>query len=121
LIYSVHNAVTGLFDYFEGGPDTPINDDLPTPQLRAGRLGVAATDAARPLPPGARRVGSGSLPVGSISSGKPGLWKGTSKGTTPSGIAGLGEFALSQGAWVAAVIAAGAFITWVAARGGNRA
>jgi hypothetical protein len=92
VIYSVHNPVSGAFDYFEGGPATPINDDLPTPQFKgAGRIGVAASSAARPLPPGSRKVGSGALPVGCISSGKPGLWKGTSKGGAPSGIAGVGD------------------------------
>lgn len=87
MIYSVHNPVTGLFDYFEGGADTPINDDLPTPQLKAtSSIGIAAISAGRPLPAASRRAGSGALPVGSICSGKPGRWRGTAKGGIPSGL-----------------------------------
>ena len=89
MIYSVHNPVTGLFDYFEGGPDTPLNDDLPTPQLPRNRNGVAASAAGRPLPPGVRSAGSGVLPVGSISSGESGLWTGSGKTGMPSGLSGL--------------------------------
>lgn len=86
MIYSVHNPVTGLFDYYEGGTDTPINDDLPTPQLRGLAIGVAASVAGRPLPASSRKVGSGVLPVGSVSSGKPGAWRGTQKTGIPSGL-----------------------------------
>jgi hypothetical protein len=95
LIYSVHNPVSGLFDYYEGGPDTPINDDLPTPRLKGGPIGIAASEAARPLPPGSRRVGQGVLPVGSVSSGKTGLWRGNKKGSLPSGMGSIGEVELT--------------------------
>lgn len=88
MLYSVHNPVTGAFDYFEAQPDVPINDDLPTPRWGSDvrtRLGVPSSKAARPLPPSARPVGSGALPVGLMSSGQTGLWTGTEKGI-PSGL-----------------------------------
>lgn len=89
MIFSVHNPYTGAFDYFEGGPETALNDDLPTPELGRSKVGVAASAAGRPLPPGARKVGSGQLPVGSVSSGKVGLWRSKAKGGVPSGISGF--------------------------------
>jgi hypothetical protein len=57
-----------------------INADLPIPNLpsMAGRIGVPATEAGRPIPPGARRVGTGWNARGMISSCRP---------------AGLGELA----------------------------
>lgn len=92
MIYSVHNPFTGVFDYFEAGPDVPINDDLPTPRWGndiTTKLGVPSSLAGRPLPPGALKVGSGPLPQGLISSGRPGVWRGTQKGELPSGMGSL--------------------------------
>ena len=89
MIYSVHNPVSGAFEYFEAPPDVAINDDLPTP--RWGRdvktkLGVPSSMAGRPLPAGAQPRGSGPQPVGLMSSGQQGLWVGTKKGSLPSGL-----------------------------------
>ena len=114
MIYSVHNPLNGGFIYYEAAPDVPLNDDLPTPRWGGGvrtKIGIAASVAARPLPPGASQVGSGTQPVGLISSGQAGLWTGTSKGGIPSG---LGSFSsggsvlpmtLSAGAGAAAIYA----------------
>ena len=97
MIYSVHNPVRGGFDYFEAQPDVPLNDDLPTPRWGSDvktKLGVPASLAARPLPPGAAPAGQGALPVGLISTGEQGQWVGTKKGALPSG---LGEFVAGGG------------------------
>jgi hypothetical protein len=118
VIYSVHNPYEGGFDYWEAGDRVPLNDDLPTPRYfapLATPVGVPASMAGRPLPPDARKVGHGVLPVGSISSGEVGVWKGTKKTGVPSGIgafaAPVGDRArfLAVGAVVAAVAALGAF------------
>ena len=107
--YSVHNPVTGAFEYFEGGPGVAINDDLPTPKYDASvrtKIGIPSSVAGRPLPPNARRVGSGKLPVGLISTGRVGVWSGTKKGSVPSGIGALGalgdatDTALAAVGWV---------------------
>jgi hypothetical protein len=95
MIYSVHNPYTGVFDYFEAGPDTAINDDLPTPRFSSDittPVGVPASFAGRPLPPSARQTGSGVLPVGSISNGQQGLWTGSQKSMIPSGLGVWADF-----------------------------
>lgn len=118
MIYSVHDPVNGGFRYFEGGADVAINDDLPTPRYDASvrtPIGIPASLAARPLPPDARPTGSGALPVGSMSTGQPGLWKGTSKGTVPSG---LGAVSLTPSGLlpIAFLVGAGASVSWGATR-----
>lgn len=91
MIYSVHNSTAGGFDYFLSADDTPINDDLPTPKFtRQTKVGVAASAAARPLPPDALQVGHGQLPVGCICSGNRGLWRGNKK-SLPSGLGASDE------------------------------
>lgn len=117
MIYSVHDPYTGQFRYFEAGPEVAINNDLPTPQFDAAirtKIGVPASEAARPLPSGARQVGTGALPVGSMSSGRAGLWQGTAKGSgIPSGLGafqpnlqGFGVMTLLVGAGASVVLGA---------------
>lgn len=121
MIYSVHNPVSGAFEYFEAAPDVAINDDLPTPRWGKDvktKLGVPSSLAARPLPPGAQPRGSGSQPKGLMSSGQEGQWVGTKKGSLPSGL-GLFE----EGSRWPAVFAGGAvaiflgFLAWELAKG----
>ena len=111
MIYSVHNPVTGAFEYWQGPPDIPINNDLPTPrwnQTIATKLGIPASLAARPLPAGSVRAGAGTLPKGMISSGTRGEWVGTKKGQLPSGM-GSFSWTWSLGPlWPGALVAAGA-------------
>ena len=61
MIYSCFNAQKALYDYFEDGRQLPINADLPVPRftVMAGKIGVAAIDAGRPLPSDARPAGQG--------------------------------------------------------------
>lgn len=61
MIYSCFDDKSGLYSYFEDKEEHPINADLPVPKFTrtAGEMGVAAIDAGRPLPSGARRVGRG--------------------------------------------------------------
>ena len=89
MMYSVHNPIAGGFDYFDGPDQVPINDDMPTPKYGPAvetPIGIPATMAARPLPPGSTPMGHGTLPKGSISSGVPGVWVGTKKVELPSGM-----------------------------------
>jgi hypothetical protein len=73
MIYSCFNQQLGLYEYFEDGAAHPANGDLPVPRLGpdAGRVGVAAIDAGRPLPLGARRTGQGLMAKGILVSCKP--------------------------------------------------
>jgi len=59
--YSCFDAPTGLYRYFADGSTHPINTDLPIPKLppKAGKVGVPAREAGRPLPSAAREVGRG--------------------------------------------------------------
>lgn len=61
MIYSCFDSARGEYDYFEDSRRVPINADLPVPNLPpdAGRIGVAAIEAGRPLPTDARRIGRG--------------------------------------------------------------
>lgn len=61
MIYSVFNDKRGVYAYYEGPAEIPINADLPVPRLPpvSGKIGVAAIVAARPLPPEARFIGEG--------------------------------------------------------------
>lgn len=89
MLYSVHNPVAGGFDYYQAPDQVPLNDDLPTPQYGASittAIGVPATEAARPLPQGSVKIGSGQFPKGSMSSGHPGVWFGNKKIDLPSGM-----------------------------------
>lgn len=66
MIYSRWRPDTGGYDYFESSERYGIGDDLPTPSLKEGKIGVASTSAGRPIPSGARYVGSGELARGVI-------------------------------------------------------
>lgn len=61
MIYSCFNQAAGLYDYFEDAEGMPVNGDLPIPSLPsiAGKVGVPAIQAGRPLPHAARHVGRG--------------------------------------------------------------
>ena len=60
MIYSRFNDQTAVYEVFEDTSTHALNGDLPVPQLgsNAGKVGVPATEAGRPLPGGARRVGT---------------------------------------------------------------
>ncbi len=71
MIYSVWNPARHVYSYFQG---PALNyGDVPNPQhLRPQPLGVAADEAAWPLPRGSRPVGEGAEPRGMIAtSGSP--------------------------------------------------
>lgn len=61
MLYSVFDPQRGLYSYYEGPAHPPINGDLPVPSLPDGihGIGVPSVDAGRPLPAGAKLVGSG--------------------------------------------------------------
>ena len=60
MLYSCFNAASAEYDYFEDDTKVAINADLPVPRLpKPTPLGVASIQAARPMPAGARYVGSG--------------------------------------------------------------
>jgi len=59
--YSCFNPSDGLYDYYVDGLQTPLNADLPVPKMpsAAGKVGVPAIDAGRPLPKNAQFTGRG--------------------------------------------------------------
>lgn len=63
MIYSCFNENLGLYEYFEDARGHALNGDLPTPTHLggkvAGKIGVPAREAGRPLPSSAKRVGKG--------------------------------------------------------------
>lgn len=61
MIYSCFDAASGLYDYYETSQKTPLNADLPIPQLGASDygIGVPSIKAGRPLPPDAKHIGRG--------------------------------------------------------------
>lgn len=61
MIYSCFDPKAGLYDYFADSVQRPINADLPIPKLpaAAGKVGVPAIEAGRPMPADAKHVGRG--------------------------------------------------------------
>lgn len=66
MIYSRWRPDSGGYDYFLSAERYGIGDDLPTPVLSAGKMGVASTSSGRPIPPGSRYIGTGPLARGVI-------------------------------------------------------
>lgn len=67
MIYSRWDPATGNYDYYEALDRIGLNDDLPIPALPlATKLGVPSVECGRPLPRGARHIGSGESARGSI-------------------------------------------------------
>lgn len=66
LVYSQWQP-TGGYDYFETSASVPLGDDLPVPRLTpVNGIGVPSTEAGRPIPKGARFVGSGHVAIGVV-------------------------------------------------------
>lgn len=61
MLYSVFRPEKGGYDYFETPELMAINADMPAPKLpsETNGVGVPAMEAGRPLPSGAKPVGSG--------------------------------------------------------------
>jgi hypothetical protein len=61
MLYSCFDAKSGLYDYYADRREIAINADMPVPSLPApaGKVGVPAIDAGRPLPSDAKHIGRG--------------------------------------------------------------
>lgn len=119
VIYSVHDPYNGGFAYFKGGPEVAINDDLPTPSYDASirtSIGIPASFAARPLPAGSVQVGTGALPVGSMSTGQKGMWRATGKKGIPSGLGAL-DLSAAKLLPISFLVAAGTSVTYGMSKG----
>jgi hypothetical protein len=66
--YSRFDEAAGVYDVFEDDKQHALNSDLPVPSLPPPDqgIGVASKFAGRPLPRGARLVGTSWRPVGVI-------------------------------------------------------
>lgn len=91
MIYSCFNPNSGRYRYFEDTRQIQVNADLPVPKLPppAGKIGVPAIDAGRPLPRDARPVGEGWHAKGIV----------VRCGNGSSGMAGLGTEGTPVEAW----------------------
>jgi len=95
MMYSVFVPEEGLYHYYESAKGVAVNADLPVPGLPsdAGKIGVAAMDAARPLPSDAKLVGQGWNARGVLAS-------------RPAGVSGLGAI-VGPGAPIGTFLLAG--------------
>jgi hypothetical protein len=61
MIYSCFDEKRGVYDYYEDDMRVPANGDLPVPSppSNAGVVGAPARESGRPLPWGAKPIGSG--------------------------------------------------------------
>lgn len=67
MIYSSYLPDRGMYEYFATTERRGLGDDLPVPKLEViGGIAAASTEAGRSLPRGARRIGHGLQPKGSI-------------------------------------------------------
>lgn len=98
MIYSCFNEKLGQYEYFEDKRGHSLNGDLPVPSYLggkvAGKIGVPAREAGRPLPAGVRRVGTGFEARGMIVSCKATPMQGLAGGTDATNL-GLRIGALS--------------------------
>lgn len=100
-VYSVYRWDQGNFDYYEGAGTQGLDSEPRTLPRLSAPIGVAPEKALMALPAGARKVGSGALPVGELA---------RARGT---GL-GLGDFDLaSPWTWVAVTVVAVAVWTWL--------
>lgn len=101
MIYSQWRP-DGGYDYYETRARRALGTDLPTPRLFGlSPIGIASTDIGRPLPLGARKVGSGPLARGQVvgMSSLSGLGLGALSGST-LGDLGLLTAAVLFGWWL---------------------
>jgi hypothetical protein len=103
VYYSCFDPKAGQYDYYEDGTQLAINADLPVPRLppMAGKVGVPAIDAGRPLPSAAKRVGKGWHARGLI----------VQCGRGSSALSGLGAVFESDSVKTALVVAGLAAVT----------
>ena len=84
-MYSCFNERLGLYEYFQDDRGHALNGDLPVPSYlggkKAGKIGVPAREAGRPLPSGTKRIGHGFEAKGMVVSCKPTPMKGLAGGT----------------------------------------
>lgn len=72
MLYSVYNFGSSQYDYYETAePQASLNTEKPS-HLRNRTLGATVDQAAWPLPPTAKRIGSGPDAVGRVAVKKTG-------------------------------------------------
>lgn len=99
--YSVWNSGSLQYDYYRsvGGASLRAGVIAPPPRISRGTaIGVAPEDAARPLPFGSRRIGSGPTARGLIA---------TTAGESP-----MGQFGLDDGLVRAGLLIGSAYLLY---------
>jgi len=101
MMYSRWQPDSGEYVYYQTSERRGLGDDLPVPRLPIGTaIGVSSVAIGRGIPLGAKIVGSGPLPQGSIAP------------TSRAGLAGLGGALDVLPVWGWLVL--GVAIGWVA-------
>ncbi len=66
MIWSVWNYKTRTYDYYEGGTPTGTHAGTPPTPFMSSQIGMSPEQSAWRLPPGARKVGSGTVARGRV-------------------------------------------------------
>ncbi len=66
--YSVYDYTRHEYDYYEGPGPGGTHAGAPTKPRSVGEIGASPESTAWKLPAGARKVGSGEMPIGRIAS-----------------------------------------------------
>lgn len=92
MLYSCFDSKSGLYDYYADKLEIPLNADLPVPSMPspAGKVGVPAIDAGRPLPGDAKHIGRGWHAKGMIVQCGRGSLGAVGSGGIASALRGLG-------------------------------
>jgi len=88
VIYSVYNYGARAYDYYEGSGPSGTHAGTPRIAPPKSELGASPEQAAWVLPRGARKIGSGDLPRGSIAA-----LAGADPATDGSGVMQIGIYA----------------------------
>lgn len=98
MIYSCFNEKLGQYEYFHDDRGHALNGDLPVPSYlggkTAGKIGVPAREAGRPMPSGAKKIGQGFEAKGMIVSCKVTPMRGLSGGDDAERFKMMSRFAL---------------------------
>lgn len=102
-VYSVYRWDQGNFDYYESAGTQGLDSEPRTLPRLSAPIGVAPEKALMALPSGARKVGSGALPVGELARGR---------GTGLGDLDFAGIDLASPWTWAAVTVIAVAVWTW---------
>lgn len=66
MIYSVYDHDRKVYDYYEGPGPSGTHATAPPSPLAQSQLGATVEQGAWKVPPGAKKIGSGDMPIGRV-------------------------------------------------------